>query len=349
MSGTAAGAGLLPPPPAAALDARGRLQAGAFAGEPAGAERIALAPGMGRLRGLAARALRRRKRWIWVGVFAPRVFAGFAVVDAGYLGSAFAYVVDREAPGGVPVEAAWLAPLAAGFRVEGSLTGGVAAARLPLRGRIAIRGEGGSLSCTASLGRIEADLRIERLDVPLGVISDLGGGLPGATTKVAGVAVRGRLARAGREIPLEDAFAAADWTCAIFPYETCWRWALASGRDAAGRAVGLNLCRGVHDGPAQAHTENALWLEGRPAAVAPVEVSIGAGAHEEWRVAARDGSVALAFRPAGERREDLNLGAVASRFRQAFGTWHGRLIDRAGRACDLDGTPGVAEDHSARW
>lgn len=341
---TAAGteASLAPPPPHA-LDERGLPRFGAYAGEVFGADRIRPPAGLAAL----ARPLR-LKRWVWVGVFGPRAIASFAIADVGYLGQAFACAYDREAARGAPCEIEWLAPLALGCRVGGLLTDVRASARAPFR-RMAIRGEGGSARVEVALGRVEGAFRLERLDTPLAVLTDMGGGLPGATVKSAGVRVSGHLAIDGRRIALEGSFAALDWTHAYFPYSTVWSWGTAAGLDAAGRAVGLNFCRGVHEDPAGRHTENALWLDGRPAALAPVRVEVGRAPGESWRVSSADGTVALEFRPLGERRADVNLLLVASRFRQPFGTFHGRVRDRDGRAAELDGTPGVVEDHVARW
>jgi hypothetical protein len=209
-------------------------------------------------------------------------------------------------------------------------------------------------------GEIELDVRLGPLGTPLTVISHMADGADGATAKVAGVPVEGALRVRGRAVTLEGARAMIDWTCARFPYETRWNWAAAAGATVRGEPVGLNLCRGVHEDMGGRYTENALWLDGRPAALPPVrfvvgrEPAQGESIAEPWRIEAGGGlpgggEVALEFRPQGERAEDLNLLLVASKFRQGFGTFHGRLVDRDGREAVLDGVPGVVEDHAARW
>jgi hypothetical protein len=334
----------LAPPPPHALDESGRPRFGAYAGELFGADRLSLGAG---LAGLLAAPLR-RKRWVWLGIFSPRVIASFAVVDVGYLGQAFGAVFDREAAPGGPAEVEWLAPLGLGVGVRELLTDVRARARAPFR-HIAVRGEGGSVRAFAALGPVAGEVRIERLDVPISVLTDMGGGAPCATIKSAGLPVTGWVSAGSGRIPLEQAFAAIDWTCGFFPYRTTWRWACAAGRDAAGRAFGMNLAQGVHEDPAGRHTENALWLEGRPAALPPVRFDVGRAAGEPWRVRSEDGAVDLEFRPEGERQADVDLGLVASRFRQPCGAWSGRLRDREGREAALEGAAGVVEDHAARW
>lgn len=348
------------PPPDAALDAAGRLRAGAYAGEVEGVERIAGAPLPGLLDVAPVRRLR-YKRWVYVGVYGPRLHLGAAIADVGYLGQVFAYVAERGSA--AKVEAGWLAPLAVGCRVSGGLAGLHAEARSDLLGlggagrRLAVRAEGvGTRVTIAFPGAIRADLRIERAPAtPITVLSDMGGGLPGATIKAAGLPVSGEIELEGRRIALDPGECAAvlDWTGSFFPYRTVWHWAAAAGRDRAGRPFGLNVARGVHESPG--HTENAVWLDGRPAALPRVRFEPGRAPLDPWRIVAAAegdgawGAVDLEFRPLGERAEDVNLGAVASRFRQPYGTYHGRLRDGEGRTCEVDGVPGVAEDHDARW
>jgi hypothetical protein len=331
---------VLPPPPPGALDAAGRPRFGAYAGEVADAAAVARAAG----RGLLGGALR-LKRWIYVWVGCERAMLGLAIADVGYLGQVFGYVFDRAASA-PPVEVEWIAPLALGLRVAGGLANVSAAAASGAR-RVEVRAEGRGLRVAFDLGAIRGDLRVERLGTPLTVLSDMGGGLPGATIKAAGLPVSGKVASGGKDFPLEGARAVLDWTCAYFPYRTDWNWASGAGLDRGGRAVGLNLCRGVHDGGA--HTENAVWIDGRPGALGRVEFEVGNAPAKAWRMRAADGSVDLEFRPLGERRADANYGAIASRFRQPFGTFHGRVVDAEGRAADLDGLGGVVEDHHAKW
>lgn len=341
---TAAGpGGALPPAPVTAFDPDGGPRYGAYAGEIPDLDRLGAAPG---LFGAAARVLR-LKRWLYAGVFGPRLFAGFAVVDAGYAGQVFGYAFDRAA-GGEPVEVAWTAPLALGCRVEGGLLAARATGRAA-RQSLAFRRDGLGLRADVALGALAGTFRVERFDVPLSVLTAPLGGAPLATVKTAGVPVWGELRLAGRPVPLDGSFAVLDWTRAFFPHRTRWNWAAASGRDARGAPVGFNLARGVHDDPLGGHSENALWIDGRPGALPPVRFAPGRGSCERWCVASEDGSVDLELRPAGRRSADLDWGLVASRFRQPFGTWHGRLRDREGRACEVDGLPGVAEDHDARW
>lgn len=61
-----------------------------------------------------------------------------------------------------------------------------------------------------------------------------------------------------------------------------------------------------------------------------------------WRVTG--GPVALSFHPEHLRRSVTQLGIVASRTRQFFGTWRGRVGEVA-----VDGLFGWVEDVHQRW
>jgi len=338
--------------PESILDAGGAPRLGAFAGIIDRADEIGH-PRAGDAGGLIATLTRARwKRWIYVFVGGPEVMAGFAVADVGYLGNAFGYAYDR-ARGGERLEVSWLTPGALGVRIEGGLSAISAVGKAGAR-RLAVRSEGVGLRLEAALDGLRADLRVERLDTPLTVVSELDGpSSTGVTIKSAGLPVSGSITLEGRRFDLAGSLAVVDWTCARFGYRTDWNWASMTGRDRSGRPVGLNLCRGVHDATrATGHTENALWLEGRPGRLPRVEVEVGRG-RAPWRITGggkvESASVDLEFRPLGERSEDVNLGLVVSRFRQPYGTYHGVVRDALGRTVEIDGAPGVVEDHHARW
>ena len=65
----------------------------------------------------------RLKRWHYTSVAAPQVFFACAIVDAGYIGTAFAYVVDRRT--GDKWEWSTLMPLSRGIAIADSSLDGV--------------------------------------------------------------------------------------------------------------------------------------------------------------------------------------------------------------------------------
>lgn len=340
----------LGPAPDTLVDVRGAVREGAYVGDPRLTSlEEARAPGLGRLaapgrpRGLL-RALR-RKTWCWVGVFQDDAVVCAAVADAGYVGLAWAYVAEGERV----VEAAWKAPVGVGVRAGPPLRASVAMA--PGRLVSISPTDRGGVTLTLELPGLRAgfDLGPGR---SLTVVSDLGrgAGLPGATVKRCGLAAHGAFELEGRRRPLERALACVDWTTGYFPRRTAWVWAAGAGRDEQGRAFGFNLARGVHDDRRGRFTENALWLDGAPGALPPVSFLPGAG-RTPWTIRGEgpEGLVDLVFEPRGERREELDLVLVSSRYRQPFGEFSGVLRDARGREMRFDRAPGVAEDHLAVW
>lgn len=339
----------LAPAPDALVDLQGALREGAYEGDPRLTSlEDALAPGLGRLaapgrpRGLL-RALR-RKTWCWVGVFEDDAVVAAAVADAGYMGLAWAYVAEGERV----VDVAWKAPAAVGVRAGPPLRPSVAMAPGRL---ISIAPTDRGVTLTLELPGLRAgfDLGAGR---SLTVVSDLGrgSGLPGATVKRCGLPAAGAFEVEGRRRPLERALGCVDWTTGYFPRRTVWLWGCGAGRDEAGRGFGFNLARGVHDDARGRFTENALWLDGAPGALPPVTFLPGEG-RTPWtiRSSAGEGLVDLVFEPRGERREDVDLVLVSSKYRQPFGDFSGVLRDARGREVRFDRVPGVAEDHFAVW
>lgn len=332
--------------PAEVLDAAGLPRLGAYRGAPAAVDLDrASAPGLGRLDRPALRGLR-RKSWRWVGVADAERTIVAAVVDLGFVGLAWACVAEGERL----VERSWRAPLGVGVRVGGP--GSPAVAMAPRRLVSLAQRPGGDLNVTVEIEGMRLGLDVAQDAAPLTVVSDCAGrGLAGVTVKRAGATATGSIEVEGRRAVLgatSPAAAIVDWTSALLPRRMTWWWAAAAGRDADGRIVGLNLARGVHDDPAGQFTENALWVDGAPAALPPVSFGVGAG-RTPWTIRSPDGAVDLTFTPRVERGEDAAWVVVSSRYRQPFGTFSGRLQDARGRTVKVDGLPGVTEHHTAVW
>jgi hypothetical protein len=340
---------LLSAPPTL-VDARGAPHEGAFSGTiPRTSLEHATVPGLGVLDRLdaARKVLRglRLKRWRYVGIFRDDLVLASAVVDVGYLGVAFAYAAEGEHV----VARGWNAPAAIGIHVGPH--DGACSAVAPRRLITSAATRAGGLTVAFDLPHLRADLDIEGDATALTVVSDVGkgSGLHGVTVKTAGMRARGSVVIEGRSYTLDDAHAVIDWTEAFFPRHTRWFWAAAAGTAPDGRAVGLNLARGVHDDARGRFSENALWLDGSPSALPPVTFKAGPTPRDPWTIHSTDGSVDLVFEPRGERSEDVSFLVIASRYRQPFGTYTGRLRDARGREVHVEKLPGVAEDHAATW
>ncbi len=314
-------------------------------------------------------ALRRRlreKAWVYLGIYGRDLVSGLAVVDAGYLGTSFAYLFDRADRTLRGFEGQ--SPLAMAVRVDRHTAHGLVswergAERLVIESddRVGQRRVHGRLP----VGREELaiDLVIDddlEAVVPLQVVRprDKATQAWSFTHKAAGLPVRGTIVvraaggRRVRELTLDPSRdrVAIDFTAGYPAYDTTWEWASLAGfaADAAGTPVGLNLVTPIHH---PVWNENAFWIDGRrvPVGVTRFDRPAEGASDQTWRIVTEDGRVDLVFRPEGERAETIDLKIVASRFRQPIGAFSGTLRDESGASWSIEGVPGVCEHHVARW
>jgi hypothetical protein len=147
------------------------------------------------------------------------------------------------------------------------------------------------------------------------------------TRKQAGIPARGTVE--GRET---DARAIVDDSAGDHDRRTVWRWSAGVGSAEDRSPVAWNLVDGIHDTPGA--SERRVWHGGEAQEVDPAEF-----APDLSKVGG------LHFTPWAERRENLNLVVVRSRYRQLFGTFGGELPD----GTRLGEGYGVMEEHHALW
>ena len=146
----------------------------------------------------------------------------------------------------------------------------------------------------------------------------------------------------------DAALASLDWGRGVWPYSTYWIWASASGFLPDRRTVGLNLGHGFGD--LSAATENCFYVDGRMTKLGLVDIAFDeSDTNKPWTFTADDGRLALTFTPFHHRRSNIDVGLVASKVNQMFGSYSGKLVDDAGTRYDLDNLIGWAENHRARW
>jgi hypothetical protein len=294
----------------------------------------------------------RRKWWQYVVVLSEDVVAGAAVANLGYVGMAFAFAWDRRQRTWYEREA--LVPLAHGVVTEGE----------PGANRFGYRGRAGKVTMTTTAeerliavdfatpaGRLEMELELAAPGDGCEALTVIGALAPGGmniTHKEAGVSLGGRIALSGREIELEPGTATGllDWTQGVPPANVRWNWAMGAGRAKDGRSLGFNLCVGYTD---PAHSENAVWVDGRVHRVGEVAFAITPSGGGAWRMRSADGALDLSFAPEAERSANTNLVLAVSRYRQPVGRYTGWLPGPLGERVEIGQASGVAEDHVARW
>ncbi|MBM4358140.1 MAG: DUF2804 domain-containing protein [Deltaproteobacteria bacterium] len=319
--------------------------------------------------GATGRSLRalRLKEWHYTSVVTERILFACAVVDVGYVGNAFAYVVDRAS--GRKYEYGTLTPGAAGILIASNSIDGTTSIRFPGFGAIAlhndsVRGER-RIECdldgrSTSRPRLRASIAIRddgRVPAPIVTVEESEPRCWLYTHKCYGLEAEGsvEVGDLGDAFPLGGGLAGLDYNRGYRPRETYWNWAAAAGRASCGARVGFNLTTSSRPGAeaasgAQDSGDCALWLGADRVKLARVRFEYDrASLMSEWRIVDDEGLVDLRFAPAGERAEDVNFGLVISRFHQPYGVFRGTLRDRTGRSFTLDDVYGVVEQHFARW
>lgn len=274
----------------------------------------------------------RVKTWEYVAVVADDVFLAAAIAHLGYLGFAFAYAFDRNS--GVCKSFGAIIPLAMGTRVAIDPTQGGSHFSYPF-GRIDIENRPRTLKMRFT--GVIAAVRFEEV-LPWEVRWLTRGGGENRTFKAMGLPASGFCEISGRRHAIAG-HGLLDWTVGRPARETEWRWAAGVGR--AGETLMAWNFRTGFDDPAQ--RENVVWISGIPRQVglATIEPPREDAAPAVWTVS--QGGLKLNFEEHGQRQESLNLGLIASRYRQPWGRFSGTF-----EGAPVDGY-GVAEDHWARW
>lgn len=226
-----------------------------------------------------------RKRWRYVGVFAPELMLCAARAEVGPARQSFWALWDRG--GRRAEERSIMRPGAGEVRIEGP--------------------------------RLEIDSPALRASLRLGEAEPIETVCPSGrawawTRKRAGVPVHGTVEVPGRRWRLE-ALAVDDESAGYHARRTSWHWSAGVGRAADGRPLAWNLVEGINDPPTG--SERAIWIDGRPSEPRPVRFD-GLAAVE------LDGG-RLEFTPESERAHDENFLLVRSRYSHRFGRFAGRL------------------------
>ncbi|TXI35707.1 MAG: DUF2804 family protein, partial [Aquipseudomonas alcaligenes] len=97
-------------------------------------------------------------------------------------------------------------------------------------------------------------------------------------------------------------------------------------------------------------SENCYWLDGELLQVGGVHFQFNRDEPlQPWRIVSGDGQVELEFRGHGLHREQLNLGLLASNFKQVFGCFQGVLRPPGRAPVLIDNLWGFVEDQYVKW
>ncbi|WP_166269158.1 DUF2804 domain-containing protein [Marinobacter caseinilyticus] len=287
----------------------------------------------------------RFNRFQFVSAMGPDWLFGLAIVDLRLVSSAFFYLYDFRT-GGL-LEHSLLQPFARRTRFDPLPEVGEVSFNQGLTHMAILPQETGRQVVVES-PQVQARFHLTDDRDPLRLACAAGYNGWVFTRKSAGLPVSGEVRWDDTVWRCDDTMRASiDWSCGFMRRETAWNWACLAGKLSDGRSVGLNLASGVNE---TGITENALWFDGKCLKLDLAQFEFNRYAPgDAWGVTTSDGRVHLRFVPSGVRRERLNVGILASNFRQYAGTFEGNIVDESGATVSVTGLRGLIEDHFARW
>ena len=301
--------------------------------------------------GLLSARRSQRKGWIYGGVMDARFIIGFAIADAGWLGTAFVYVYDRVQK--TLIEHKATRPLAFDKHFQPSphtswqLKNGQDCWRIePLPNQA---------GWAFSFNNPTLNLAFELIDDGTSISAlnnspSAGNSRPfHYTHKLAGIHASLHLNINGEVHEVTDAQGVFDFTLGYPPRTTLWQWACWVGALDDGRLFACNLVAQTMNG-----LENTAWLRERDgtARIMPMAQAVFNYNRDDtlklWQIHTADGRLRVQFTPEGARSESINIGVMHSHFTQPFGGFSGGWIDGDGSEHTLSGV-GVVEQHRALW
>ena len=292
-----------------------------------------------------------RKGWIYGGVMDARFIVGFAIADAGLLGTAFVYVYDRIRK--TLIEHKATRPLAFDKNFQPSPQTTWYLKNGPDEWRIAPLND--TAAWAFSFKNTTLNLAFELMDDGASISAlnnapSKGNSRPfHYTHKLVGIPARLHLSLNGETHEIIDAQGVFDFTLGYPPRTTLWQWACWVGMLDDGRAFACNLVAQTMNG-----LENTAWLRlsDGDTHVLPMAQAVfnynRADTLQTWAIHTTDGQLRVQFTPEGERSESIHIGAMYSHFTQPFGTFSGIWVDEQGHERALTGI-GVVEQHRALW
>lgn len=289
--------------------------------------------------GLFSNRRLKRKAWIFSGIISEEYIIGFAIVDAGIVGTSFCYVKERKT--GIYIEEKAVIPY--GFPDE--YQPGLDSPWILKDGKKSWRFQ------------TENDfLKMEYLGEEFSIQFQIKNNLDGISTiapsqnrpfhftyKNMNLGVSGILTIGNKDIPIKGNYGVIDFSKGYPPRETFWNWACLIGKSETGDSFGLNLVSHFNEG-----LENIYWLSGKPNPLDTALFHYQNPIYENYTLLQTTcGSLEIEFYPEGKRQESLNAIFLKSDFTQAFGNFRGS-IQKDGIKHKISGQ-GLLEEHYALW
>lgn len=267
-----------------------------------------------------------------------------AIADIRYANSGFAYLYRFDTK--QAISKGLLLPGALGCRMSDSPSAGEAKQDFGAY-KVAIKTSATNWQLKIDTKELKANLTIEKASqMPLALCAPTGYNGWTYSEKSNALAVSGTVELQGKSQDLTQALAGYDFSAGFMRRQTSWRWASISAV-VEGKAFGLNMAAGVNE---TGLCENALWFNGQIQHLSPAcFVFDRKDDTKVWQVSSLCGEVQLEFQPLYCRQEKVNIGLLASNFRQYVGLYSGFVVLQNGSKLQLNSVKGLAEDHYAKW
>jgi hypothetical protein len=286
--------------------------------------------------GLLSARRTKRKTWLFIGAGNPELFIGFAIVDAGLVSKAFAYIYDLK--NNILTEESITVPLGFGKDFDPNLL-----SNWKLK-NFSISTEGNIMTCAYKGAKFALKLEVSLNDNGLSFMCpSKGDRLFHYTYKNLLLPTKASWTIGGKEFHMHNLKGGIDFSKGYPPRHTTWNWTSFMGTTEDGISVGINVVDKFND-----NLENVMWIGDE-------KISLGKMLYDyqpplessKWEVNAVDGNLQLMMQPLGARKENLNVLLLKSKFTQVYGPIMGK-IKHNGVEKMLNGF-GVMEEHEALW
>lgn len=278
-----------------------------------------------------------RKSWIFVGVYTPNFAIGFAMVDAGFIGKGFCYVH-------IPNEEIYLEngvdkPFGFGNNFEANLDSQWQLGNYTLHTN---NDQSYSLHYEGKDFGLTIDFQDNEQGLSFICPSDGTSKRPfHFTYKNLLVPMDVTLKYRQKEAVYQQVYGSIDFSKGYPPKHTTWNWLSFTGTTTNGEAVGINLVDNFN-----ANLENVIWVGSKRYLWDKVNFEYTTPlTTSEWKVTNKD--LELRLHPNGNRKENINLKWLKSKFIQVFGKIEGK-IKLEHQWFTISGY-GVMEEHEAVW
>lgn len=284
------------------------------------------------------------KQFQFICVTGPDWLLAVAIADIRYANSGFAYLYQFDS--NETVSKGLLLPGALGCRMSDSPSKGEAQQQFGAY-KVAIKTNATHWQLNIDTKELKACLTIAKANqMPLALCAPTGYNGWTYTEKSNALAVSGTVELQGKTLDLTLALAGYDFSAGFMRRQTSWRWASINAM-VEGKAFGLNMAAGVNE---TGLCENALWFNGQIQHLSPASFVFDRKDDKKpWQISSLCGEIQLEFQPLYCRQEKVNIGLLASNFRQYVGLYTGFVLLQNGSRLQLDKVKGLAEDHYAKW